>query len=230
VPGRRRNVMNKRKVRFWIGLLGVWMAIAGPVWGAEDEAKAARGAFEAYLDALSRKNGRAAAGAITSDTLEHYEKLRVAALGARAEEVRRLGLMDQVFLLILRAEVEPKELRRWSAPELFAESVQRGWMDPSAVARASLGKVAVRGNLAAAKMTADGQELPFEWRFEREKGVWKNDLLHVLRFVQAVITQQVKASGKDENQFVREAVEGALGRKVPPTLWDPPASSARSGM
>jgi hypothetical protein len=220
--------MRIRNMGLSIGLLCILMSTGGPALGApEGEAKAAQVSFATYLDALSRKDGAAAAGVVTSATLEHYGTMRVAALEAAAKEVRRLGVVDQLFVLILRAQIEPKDLQRMSAPQLFAEAVQRGWIDASAVARASLGKIDVRGNLAVAKMVSEGQELPFDWQFVREKGVWKNDLLHVLRFVQSVITQHLKVSRKDEGQFVREAAEGVVGRKLPPTIWDPPGFAGR---
>jgi uncharacterized protein len=217
--------MRRRSLGFSLVLLGIAITIAGPARAAPDgEAKAS---FATYLDALSRKDGTAAAGVVTAGTLDHYGKMRLAALEAPAKDVRRLGVLDQVFVLMLRAQIDPKDLQRWSAPQLFAEAVQRGWIDASAVARASLGKIAVRGNLAVARMISEGQELPFEWHFAKEKGAWKNDLLHVFRFLQGVITQHLKASGKEETQFVREAVEGAVGRKLPAAIWDPPGAAAR---
>jgi hypothetical protein len=192
------------------------------------DAKATRAAFDKYLDALKRKAGLAAADAVTAETLEYYEKVRISALQSPARDVRTMATADQILILLVRAKVEPKDVQRWNGRQLFAEAIKRGWTEASSFQGASLGTVVVQNDRAVAKLKLNGADLPLEWHFERQDGVWKNDLMPLLRLLQSTLTQQLEGSSADGTQVVHEAVEEVAGRKLPSSIWDPPGVKTKA--
>lgn len=186
------------------------------------DAPAAAAAFKGYLDALAAKDGAAVAAVVTDGTLSYYERMRIAALEAPAKDVRALGVMDQIMVIILRAKVEPRDLRRWNATELLSETVRRGFMGASIDARVSLGKVAVRGPAALAKVSLSGKTLPFVWHFQRERGAWKNDLVPFIKFSESALRKQLQTTGTNVTEYVHAVAEGGAGRQLPPRIWEPP--------
>jgi hypothetical protein len=191
----------------------------------EPPTKAARAAFDAYVDALATKNGPAAVKLVTAGTLDYYEKMRVAALQAPAKVVKEMGLTDQIMVVVLRVQMKPEELRALNGEKLFVEAVKRGWIDSSMIAHADLGKLAVRGDVGSGRLTKDGQDLGFDWTLERQGGVWKNDLVHAVQFINVVMKQQLKAAGIDQNQLVLTSAEALAGHKLSASIWDPPPAS-----
>jgi hypothetical protein len=213
------------RVRAGAAIASLLVLCAGAARAGEPPTKPARAAFEAYVDALSTKNGAAAAKVVTTSTFDYYERMRVAALEAPAKTVKQMGPADQIMVLALRLQLKPEQLRRMKSKDVFVEAINRGWIDSNMVARASLARLAVRGDVATGVLMKDDQDLHVEWHLTRENGQWKNDLFYLVQLVNMMLSTQSKVAGLDLNQLLQTGVESLVGRKLTPADWDPPASA-----
>src|SRR5262245_18944612 len=86
---------------------------------------AVRRCFDRYRQALLNEDGRQAVKLVSQSTLDHYEHMRKLALYARAKEVRELGLLGQMFVLLIRHQLTAEELCAMTGAELFVLAIER---------------------------------------------------------------------------------------------------------
>lgn len=221
-PTRRSTLLSLTVV----ATLGVPLLASTRAWSAQEaDSKAALAALKNYIDSLSTKDGQTASKLVSAGSLAFYEKMRVAALEAPAKEVREMTFTRLIFVLLLRIYLEPQQLRDMDGRQLFATAVQRGWIEASLVARASIGKVSVRGDFAVAKLAFDEKNVT-DWTLVRENGAWKNDLLPIMKLADLTVAQQLKAVGKQPTDLAQDSIEALIGKKMPASAWDPPGAAA----
>lgn len=170
-----------------------------------------------YIDALRRHDGAAGVRAVSRGTRDHYARMRDLALTAPEAQVRALPLMDRAAVLMYRHRVPPAVLRTLEGDSAFAYTIRDGWVDQTAPREPPAieelwgkgDRAVVQGGLAA------GVE------FVREDGVWRWDMVPVLRTSGEQFTRQLPA-GMTEDDFVYLVLRHATGRAADPTtIWKP---------
>ncbi|MFN2589894.1 MAG: hypothetical protein ABR518_03900 [Actinomycetota bacterium] len=186
-----------------------------------DEAQV-RAAFRTYKQAVLSGNGEAAAGVVTADTIEFYDRIRALALSADSEAVHGYSMINRLSIAAFRLLVSADTLRSLSGRQLFAYAVEHGiGIDQEGVTGLELDGVDVFGNTAKAKVVVRGDETPLEVEFNKERGAWKFDIEGLLGFADLALQEAADKVGIPEDELIYRALEAGSGRHVDASIWDP---------
>lgn len=199
-----------------VGLFGLPFAAV-----AQSDEGSVRDAFVNYRSALLAGDGAAAAAHLSQSTYDYYDAMRRFALYGDAKTVQDQPVTDQLQILLLRLRVAPQMLESLSPVGLIAHSIEQGWIGRSSVERIEPGKVVTQGDAAIIHVVVDGEDRGPAFRFHRELGVWRLDLVPVMRATDASIRMAIEREGMGESDFMLAVVERAIGREIGIEAWIP---------
>jgi hypothetical protein len=190
--------------------------------GSQSELELIRQAFLTYKAAILQQQGQSAVPLVNRATLQYYERMKALALEGQEKEVRRLTPVNKVMVLILRHRVPVDDLRGMTPEEVFIHGVNQGWIGKDSVLDTDIGQPQVFGNDASAEYVKRGKPTPLKFRFTKEDGKWKLDLTALTPIADQAMTMLIKKEGLDEDTFIINIIESISGKKVLPTIWQPP--------
>ena len=196
------------------------LLVAAPALGQESGVPV-RLAFNEYRDLALAGDGPGVLGAVSASTVAYYDQAIEAALDADSAAVAGLPFMDRLLVLSLRLRMRPADLRRTSGAEVLTTGVEKGWIDPGAMARMDIGDVDVEGDLAVGRLVREGTPLMDTWlRFAREGGKWKVDLSSLADVVSYAV-ESAGPSGPAPDALLALMLEGIADGPLPGDLWRP---------
>lgn len=199
------------------------VALVGVACGssAEDEA-AIRETFQRYKRALLDARGGDAAGLVTSETIAFYEETSMLALEAPEPEVRERPIVDRLQVLTLRHRMSAAQLRSMSGRDLFAYAVDEGLIGAEQVQTLDIGEIEVEGDTASGAIVTGAQEVDLaRWRFVRQEGRWRLDLLALFPLTELALEQAADDAGLEVDELLVQALEISSGERVSPDIWQP---------
>ncbi len=199
---------------------------AAPKPGPASDEGQIRGCFAEYQQALSARNGRAAAALMDAATVGYYGRVRALALQADAAQVRKLPVLDKLMVLRLRSGVPLEKLRAMNAEDVLVLGVDQGWVGASGGDNA-LGSIQVARPEARADLMVRGKPSGLQFVFRLEGGKWKLDLMGLLAAAAPAFAAAAAQSRMSEDAFVVRVLEMATGAKLPPGIWDAPQPAGK---
>jgi len=190
--------------------------------GSEPEEGLIRRAFLTYKEAILQQQGPSALSLVNRATVQYYARMRTLALEGQEKEVRQLTPMNKIMVLSLRHRVPLGDLRKMSPEEVFAYAVDQGWIGKNSVLDSDIGRLQVFGNDASAEYVKSGKPTPLKYRFTKEDGKWKVDLTALMPVADQAMSMLIKTKGLDEDTFITGLMESVSGKKVVPSIWQPP--------
>jgi hypothetical protein len=106
--------------------------------------------------------------------------------------------------------------------EVFIYAVNQGWIGKDSVLDSDIGQLQVFGNDASGEYVRGGKPTPLKFRLTKEEGNWKIDLTALTPPADQAISLLIKKEGLDEDAFIVGLVESVSGKKVSPSIWQPP--------
>jgi hypothetical protein len=189
---------------------------------AEPETEAVQTVFAGYRSKILAGEGDAAAALLSQNTVDYYDEMRQLALFASAEAVRAQSLVNQMQVLMLRMRVPTEELESMKARDLIAHAVDQGWIGKNSVLQLQPGKVIAEGDVAVLHVFVDGQDAGPMFRFNREQGSWRLDLVPTTQASNLSLQMAAKRQGVSESELLAMLMESVLGKKLGPEAWTPP--------
>ncbi len=218
------------RLRPWIAawcLGGVLLGLCGcGVKGPRGlDSDAIRDAFRSFQRAVAVGDGAAARELLAAQTLQHYGRLRDAALTATHDELNRQPVAFRYEVLLLRDRLTADELRAHTAITLAECAIARGWINRELIARLRLGNIIHKGDAAEAVM-ADGDVVTRQRLvFFREGGEWKFDLSATRSIQQRMLERVMDERRLSAKQALQAALDGLITRPFE-SLWEPLSISA----
>lgn len=221
----------------WIALIVVVVLTAGGViWWLQRPAEQlpvepVRNCFVAYRDALTSKDGAAAAQLIDTETVKHYRNIRFQALMAKRSELAKMSELDRFCVLALRnAFKTDKALTGLTGADVFAYFVDTGWIRADEIARLEIGDVTINGRQAIGQVVVDGREVTtvLPWRFHREAAEWRIQVLPEDTLTettpgstQATADSDAAADDAADDAELLQRLEQLTGSPVRDGIWEP---------
>lgn len=192
----------------------------GPLSQAEDAAL--KKSFNALRIAIQNEDYDSAAALVSPSSWPVLASIRNAALYASAEEVRSLAIADQILVLRLRLAHDAQTLKAAHGRQLAALALEAGLFGRQGIETIRLGPTRGLGWTAEAlMMKEDGTPSSISLIFERVENMWRINLLPILDMARFSYARLRAAKEMDREAFVVQTLEGALGRKVPDSAWQP---------
>ncbi len=214
-------ILPRRAVALLFLLLLLVPTMARDVRAAPGDGAAVRKVFNSYRSALLAGDGSTAAAFLTRSTYDYYDAVRRLALTGDAKTVQDQPLSDQMQILLYRARVPRARLESLSAAGLIAHSIDQGWIGRSSAEKIQPGEVKVRGDAALVHVVIDGEDRGPGFRFDREEGAWRLDLVPVMRATDKSLRMALQRNGMSESDFMLAVVERAVEREVGIEAWIP---------
>lgn len=181
-----------------------------------------RRAFLSYKEAILQQQGQSAVSLVNRATLQYYARMKTLALEGQEKEVRLLSPMNKIMVLSLRHRVPIDDLRGMTPEEVFTHAVNHGWIGKNSVLDSDIGQLQVFGNDASADYVKSGKPTPLKYRFTKEDGKWKIDLTALMPVADQAMNMLIKKESLDEDTFIISLIESVSGKKVLPSIWQPP--------
>jgi hypothetical protein len=206
-----------------IAAVVVALAIALPAAAAPagDDAKAVKSTFKAYQTALVKRDGAGAAAVVDRGTIAYYQRVRDLAVAGKADEVKKLPLLDKLMVVRMRHQVPLAQLKAMDGKAAFAFGVSQGWVGDN-VAKVGAGPVEIKGDRASLTFMVGGEPTPAKLGFQREGNAWRVDLVSLFQLSGAGFKKHQEESEKSEDDFILELIGQLAGKPVPATIWNPP--------
>ncbi|MDP6980784.1 MAG: hypothetical protein QF570_19650 [Myxococcota bacterium] len=211
----------KRVARFAIvAVLAVCLLPTSSMATAGD-AEQIRGAFESYRSALLAGQGHEAALSLSRSTHAYYDHVRQLALVAKAEDLQRQPLADQLQVLLYRSRVPRRMLESMSPVGLISHSIEQGWIARDSVSKIEPGKIDVRGNEAMVHVVTQGKGRGPAFLYRREAEGWRLDLVPVMRATEKPLRNAAQRENMEVSDFLLAVVERAVEREIGVEAWIP---------
>jgi hypothetical protein len=189
----------------------------------EQDQAAVKQTFLDYQRAIGEKRGDQAADLAAQKTIAYFEWSRKSALTMPEAELRKQSLLDRMQVLVLRAKVDPPMLRKMDGRGLFVHAVNEGMVGKEAQSLVP-GSSEINGDTAQLGLSAGGQTLPPKqgFRFERENGKWKLDVMSIAAVAEGPLRQMLKSIDPDENAAIVKITEQIAQKPLARTIWIAP--------
>lgn len=187
-----------------------------------EDAAAVRRCFAMYKDTLIRQKGDEAAKWVTKSTIDYYGELREVALYGSEEEVRKLSALKKMSILTLRHRVGADSLLKMSAADVWAHGVGQGWSGRNSLQDVEIGKIEFENDAASVEVLVRGRPSRVKYRFVKEDGAWKMDVLSRLAASEQGMARMVRNQKIEEDEFLIDLLEMTSFTPVPETIWQPP--------
>ena len=191
-----------------------------------DEAQMVRQVFEGYKQAVLSDNGEAAASFLSQETIDYYGDMQQLAVCASPQEVRTQSMANRMQVLLLRWRVPPELLPQMSERELVAYAVNEGWIGKSSVVTMNISDVTVSDSVAVAQVLKNDQPSRIKFRFLKQSGAWKFDLMPLLQVFNVAFKELATQSGIEENKFIFMMLESLGGKQPTEQIWQPVSPEA----
>jgi hypothetical protein len=188
----------------------------------QSEEELIRHAFVTYRGAILQQQGQSAVRIVNGATVQYYARMKALALEGQEKEVRQLTPMNKLMVLSLRHRVPADDLRAMTPEEAFIHAVNQGWIGKDSVLDSDIGQLQVFGNNASAEYVKSGKPTPLKYRFTKEDEKWKIDLTALMPVADQAMSMLIKKEGLDEDTFIVSLIEAVSGKKVLPSIWQPP--------
>jgi hypothetical protein len=189
--------------------------------GQTAEAQAIQTAFAHYKDALLEGDGEKAADVVSAGTIGFYGGIVTHVLNTPRAKLNDLDFISKFMVLRIRHEFTRPQLVKMTGRELLVIGVDRGWISKSSVANIErLVNIKVHASEAVASMNA-APEFP-AFRFLKESGQWKLDLVASFGLANEAMKQEIKKSGMTEEQFIIRALNMLSSKEVDDRVFSPP--------
>ncbi len=166
---------------------------------------------------------------VSSDSENHYRKLKHLALYGEEDELRDLHPTDQLQALFFRTMLDSTELQAMSPREVIVFAVEAGMIGIDLRKTDELREVIVMGNTAQGRLYKFGRDDRADrglQYFEYEEGVWRIDLKSELERLRKDFSAFVTRSNLAPDEAAFFILETRLLRKVTPADFMPPASGS----
>lgn len=177
--------------------------------------------FSQYKDALLKSDGPAAASVLSARTIAFYDGIVHHALNTSRAKLGELDFISKLMVARIRLEFTREQISRMTGRELLMIGVNNGWISKSSVANIDrLVEIKVASSEATASMPIAPGVPAF--RFLKESGQWKLDLVASFDLANAAMKQEITKSGLTEEQYIIQLLRVLSSREVGEGIFSPP--------
>lgn len=158
---------------------------------------------------------------VDTETLRVYEVLRQQAMRAGREQVELQPLLERTLIIEMRSRLGPRLAQMTGADVLAAGIDPPPRVLDVLVENVRLAEVVVTGSTASSATVLGNTASPQRYRFVKESGRWKVDLLTIARDAEPLLARHIAKTGQTENQFIEDYVAARSGAPFDPAAWEP---------
>lgn len=197
------------------------LVLAAP--SASDETDVRR-SFERYREALQRGDGKTAYAQIDSASRAYYEELLNKTKYATPAECAQFPTLDKLSILLARVQIPRDTLASFDGQDFFRYAVEHGWVSHVGEDSVAIESIEFETDEARVYIRHEQGVSPYPHVFKKESGNWRLSLVSMLPIGEASMHRHLERAGVDEQDFLFDAVEGAVGTRPTDQTWDPPLS------
>jgi hypothetical protein len=176
-------------------------------------------AFDEFAAAYLLKADRRAADFVSKETLDRYDRCRLAAIDSTGMNFNDFTQLEVMLILQFRYLLSKDELQGLTGRELFCWAIRTNLANAESINGVSIDGVQIDGDIAFATLSKDGVPARGEFsRFVREEMGWKFDLSHTFDAVEHRIAPIRQQAGKSKIEFAVFLMERKYKEHISPDI------------
>ena len=133
--------------------------------------------WAAYRKAMVGIDGATAASLLSANTVAYYEKIRKLALYAPHRRLKSHSILDRLLVYQIRHFHGAAKVSSMTARQVIAWTIDAGLSSSGDMRTLDIGVPRVTGGVAIAPVLHNGRRVTRRFRFVREAGNWRFDLM-----------------------------------------------------
>lgn len=187
-----------------------------------NELQAIQEAFSSYKSATLDNNGEIAAGLVTGASVDHFEKLRQAALYATWQELREFRTLDKMYVWVLRVSIGADDLLDMSGTQVLSWFYTKGHVGDNINKMASLRDVEfIEPGVARGVIYVGKARSPEQPMFKKEEAGWRYSLVDELNYLNNRMREVAEEVPFVENDLAQAYVQLMTGKRLEPSHMHP---------
>lgn len=174
----------------------------------------AQDVFELYKVRILAADGNEAAKLMNPDTIAYYQKMLDYAKTAKAEDVKKLMMIDRLMVFTVRARMNIEQINAMDGSSFFAYAVTSGWISRDSVKNIKDYSVSDLPNGRKVLELKVGDRSMEMFQFEKIEDDWKLDLTPPMPKFNAMFMAYAQQMGKSEDEFLLVTLGSLMGRAV----------------
>lgn len=206
--------------RIIMGLVVAFMAMLLP--GCDDESAEIKEVWESYETARAAGNAEGVIAICDPKNIEHFGQLVELAKYAERTTLERLDPMDRLYVLALRYQKKPEQLKDHTGLAMARETYSRPAGLFGGDYEVTLGKITMRPPRAFAELLVDGEQTNFRIEFLKANDKWHIDLQGQDRMFTSILEKIAHQSNKNMDDVITRLAASSTGNMVSGKVWDAP--------
>ena len=170
--------------------------------------------WTAYKSAMARRDGATVAGLLSANTIAYYEKIRKLALYAPARRLSSYRIIDRVLVYQIRHFHRAAKVTSMTAREIIAWSIGAGLSSSEAIKAMDIGTIEVSGTVGSAPATHNGRRIGWKFKFVRESGKWRLDLMPLLDRGAAAFQRVARQRNLTDEAILTQGLKDRSRKKI----------------
>lgn len=186
-----------------------------------------RQAYDHYKNKVIEGNGDEVLRCVSSNTIRYYSSLLQMANNADSLQLESADLLVKFSVLAIRHSLNWAMLRAMNGERLFKYAIENGLIGRE-TNKTEIGAIKIMNeNNAKAELIIKGKSTGIYTDFIKEQGVWKVDLISLLKANELGLKKMIQKQKMTENQSIMFILKHTFGSEPGPEVWQPANSNAK---
>jgi len=189
--------------------------------------KQLRQSYNLYKNKVSKGNGVEVVKCVSSNTIRYYSSLLYMVNNADSLKLESADLLVKFSVLAIRHTLNWGMLRAMDGEKLFIYAIENGLIGRE-TSKTEIGAIKFKDdNNASGELVMNGKSTGIFTDFIKENGVWKVDLISLLRANELGLKKMIQQQNKTENQSIMFILKQTFGSEPEHEVWNPTNSNAK---
>lgn len=180
-----------------------------------------KGCYNHYQQGLLGGDGDKVMSLITDASVNYYKDILRYAKGADSLAIDQSALAEKFMILMTRQKIDDADLVKMTNKAFFRYVVKEGMIGRKSVEGVEMSDVIVNGNKASGTMIIDGKAQQHKFKFVKENGIWKLDLIDLTALATQGLSATIAESKLSENEHISQLLMVLTYKALKKNIWQP---------
>jgi len=178
--------------------------------------------FKKYKESILAKDSLFSVQNVSKETKKFFDEILHTAKYGEKKDLLAKSLLEHSTVVLYRQMINRDTLSNLNGSSLIKLSVEKGFSGEHNYAKLTIGEINVNGENAFAALNFNGNSVPNRFYFTQENGLWKINLVEVIKESEKYLKYQFNKSGATETEFVLTYVGYATKTYIKDDIYTPP--------
>lgn len=158
-------------------------------------------AFDNY-QFLARNKNKDAINYLSTNTIQHYEKISELIKNNDYKSLSSLCFMDKLIFYLAKDKIPKEDIFSLDGRKVIIYGIENGMISKKSTMDISLGEILLSENFAKGEILLNGKKTSFYYDFFKENDIWKLDLSSTFTIVEISLKKVMEENNQTEDEFI----------------------------